>query len=265
MKKNIYSILLFLGLSNIAFSQVGIGTNTISEGVMLELGTDNKGLLFPRIALTSKKATSPLPTTIPTGTIVFNTATAGSFPNLITPGLFWWSSEDQQWTDLSTNLETAAMKYTNSETSTNYNTTAWQNVKLFGNMIFNESSSIYNINTTTQTLTIKRQGLYSISSLLSFDRLSDGNSSRVSLTARIYVNGNPEGTEQVFSPEETASVSNDRGLFSHAFTEYLHLNANDVLTIRIKKTDGTYLAGYGDSSVVFHQSGDSSIAVLRIR
>ncbi len=232
---------------------------------MLQMGTNNKGLLFPRIPLVSRTSTTPLPANIPTGTFVFNTATAGSFPNLISPGIYWWSSEDQQWTSLSTNFETATLKYTNSETSTNYNSTSWQNVKLFGNKIYNETSHIYTVNTAAQTLTIKRQGLYSISSLLSFDRLSSGSSSMVSLTSRIFVNGLPAGTEQVFSPEETASVNGNRGLFSHSFTEYLQLNAGDIISIRIKKTDGTFSSGYGDADVRFHASGDSSIAVLRIR
>ncbi|GAA5102304.1 hypothetical protein GCM10023210_43180 [Chryseobacterium ginsengisoli] len=265
MKKSISSIILVLGLSVPLFAQTGIATSTISDGVMLQLGTNNKGLLLPRIALTSRTSTSPLPTTIPTGTMVFNTTTTGSFPNLINPGIYWWSAEDTQWTSLSTNLETAAVKYTSSETATNYNTTTWQNIKLFGNMVYNESSSIYSINTAAQTLTIKRQGLYSISSILSFDRFDGGNGSMLSLTAAVFVNGVSAGTEQVFSPEETASVNNDRGLFSHSFTEYLHLNANDVISIRIKKTDGTYSSGYGDSAIRFHQNGDSSIALLRIR
>lgn len=265
MKKSISSVILFLGLSGGFYAQIGIATSTISDGIMLQLGTNNKGLLLPRIPLISRTSTSPLPTSIPTGTMIFNTATTGNFPNLITPGIYWWSSEDMQWTGLSTNLETAAAKYTSSETATNYNATTFQNVKLFGNLVYNESSSIYSINTTSQTLTVKRQGLYSISSLLSFDRLEGGNDSMVSLTAGVFINGNLAGTQQVFSPEETASIHDNRGLFTHSFTEYLHLNANDVISIRIKKTDGTFSSGYGDSPVRIHQNGDSSIALLRIR
>ncbi|SDR09455.1 hypothetical protein SAMN05421664_3514 [Chryseobacterium soldanellicola] len=265
MKKYLYSLILFSGLFTFYSGQIGIGTAVNSDGVMLQLESSNKGLLFPRVALVSRTATTPLLPTIPTGTIVFNTSTTGSFPNLISPGIYWWSAEDQQWTNMSTNLETAAMKYTNSEITTNYNTTTLQNVKLFGNLVYNESSSIYSVNTTNQTLTIKKQGLYSISSILSFDRLSGGDNSMVSLSARLFINGNPVGTEQVFSPEETASVNSDRGLFSYAFTEYLPLNTNDIISIKIKKTAGTYSSGYGDAEVKFHQSGDSSIALLRIR
>lgn len=261
----IYSVFVLLFFVIKSSAQVGINTNSISDGVTFQLESSSKGVLFPRIALTSRTATSPLNTAIPTGTMVFNTATAGTFPNLITPGLYWWSAEEQQWTNIGTNLDNATVKYTNSENTTNYNTTTLQNLKLFGNLIINESSATYTVNTTNQTVTIGRAGLYSISSLLSFDRESGGNASRLSLTARVYVNGNPAGTEQVFSPGYTASTGSNRGLFSHSFTEYLELNKGDVVSIKIKKTDGTYSNNYGTSSTPFLQSGDSSIAILRIR
>ncbi|WP_449398035.1 hypothetical protein [Chryseobacterium wanjuense] len=97
MKKNIYFILLLFGIFQKILAQVGIATATVSDGVMLELGTNNKGILLPRIALTSKKSSAPLPANVPSGTMVYNTATVGTFPNLVAPGIYWWSSEDTQW------------------------------------------------------------------------------------------------------------------------------------------------------------------------
>lgn len=266
MKKNIfYIVILSIFCMTKVYSQIGINTAIVQEGVALQIEASDKGVLFPRIALSSRTSTSPLPSSIPTGTMVFNTVTAGSFPNTIIPGLHWWSAEEQQWINVNTNLENAVVKYTNSESTTNYNTTSWQNVKLFGNMIFNESTSIYNVNTTNQTVTIGRLGLYSISSLLSFDRSSGGSAGRVSLSARIFVNGNAVGTEVVMNPDYTSSVLSGRGLFSYSFTQYLELNEGDIVSVQIKKTDGIYSSGYGTSAVHFKQSGDSSIAILRIR
>ncbi|MDQ1096909.1 MULTISPECIES: hypothetical protein [Chryseobacterium] len=251
--------------SSTAIAQVGINTSTVSDGVSLQIESSTKGILFPRIALTSRTSTSPLASSIPTGTIVFNTATTGNFPNAVSPGLHWWSAADQQWTNLNTNLNTVFMKYTNSESSTNYNTTAWQNVKIFGNKIINESNSIYTVNTANQSVTINRAGLYAISSLLSFDKKDGGDEGRLSLSAQVFVNGIAAGTQQVISPGYTNLVTNGRGLFSHSFTEYLNLNGGDVLTLQVKKTDGTYSNGYGTAEVRFLQSGDSSISIQRIR
>ncbi|GEM_PF-1110412 len=268
MKKYILIILTFFSLQTILFSQVGINTNTVQNGVMLEVNSNQKGVLLPRVALQSRTSTSPLGASIPTGTVVFNTATTGTFPNTITPGLHWWSAEDQQWTNFSTDSNNLLMKYTNSESgtsTTNYNTTNLVNVKLFGNRIINESSAVYSVNTTDQSVTINNYGLYSISTLLSMERQDDGDHSRQSLTARIYVNGTGVGTEQVYSPGYIASDGGIRGLFSHAFTEYLVLNDGDVVTVKIKRTDGSYSSGYGDAPVRFYRSGDSSISIQRIR
>lgn len=267
MKKNyLYFTLLAIFINILPLNgQVGIQTEIIEDGVTLQLEASDKGVLFPRIALTSRTSTSPLDASIPTGTMVFNTATAGNFPNTITPGLHWWSAEDQQWTNLNTNINNVLVKYTNSESSTNYNTNTWQNVKLFGNRIINESSSIYEVDTANHTIKINSPGLYSISTLLSFDRLNGGNRGRLSISARLYINGNPVGTEQVISPGYTSLVSSNRGLFSHSFTEYLELNDGDVLSVMVRRTVGTFSGSYGSAEVRFLQSGDSSIAILRIR
>ncbi|WP_292009253.1 hypothetical protein [Chryseobacterium sp.] len=267
MKKYIiYAALLTVGvISGELHAQIGVNTTNIEDGVMMQLESTNKGVLFPRLALSSRTSVSPLNASIPTGTIVFNTTLSGSFPNIISPGLHWWSAEEKQWTNLSTNLENVTAKYVNAENVTNYNTTAWQNVQLFGSEVFNESESIYNVNSNNHTVTLGMSGLYSISTLLSFDRLTADNPARLSMTARLYVNDQPVGTEQVFSPGYTTSINNNRGLFSHSFTEYIELNKGDVLSVKIKKTAGTYANNYGVADVKFLQSGDSSIALLRIR
>lgn len=260
----LFNISMF-SLSSLIYSQVAIGTSTIEKGIALQLEANDKGVLFPRVVLTSKNATSPLLTSIPTGTMVFNTKTTGTFPNLITPGLHWWSAEEKQWTNVNTNLVNPTLKYTNRESTINYNVEYWRNAELFGQKVFNESNSVYIVNSSAQTLTIGMAGLYAISPLLSFDRIKGSHSSRISLTARVYVNEKPVGTEQVINPGFTHSINKDRGLFSHSFTEYLELDKNDVISIKLMKTYGSYSGSAGKSEVQFKQSGDSSISILRIR
>lgn len=258
-------ILIILMISNKLFCQVGIGTKEVNDGVMLQLDSNDKGFLLPKFSLVSKSLTNPLPSTIPFGTLIFNTATSGSFPNLVTPGVYWWNSDENQWYNIANSLDNAVMKYVNNETSTNYNTNSWQNLKLFGKMVFNESSIIYNVNSTNNTVVIGRDGLYSISVLLSFDRLSSDNPSRLSLSSRVYVNEQPVGTEQVINPGYTTSVRSGRGLFSHSFTEFIELKVGDVVSVKIRRTVGTYSGSYGSSVVEFLTNGDSSASFLRIR
>jgi hypothetical protein len=285
MKRLLFCITL-LSASSLSFSQqVVIGSATPVEGITLQVrqeGAGNKGVLLPRIALAARNSTSPLPADIPSGTIIFNTRSFGVFPNEITPGLFWWDGSNKQWNDISRGLDNVSLKYTNEEggsLSTNYNQPMWQEVQLFGTNIYNESDKVYEVN-DDRSVTVKRVGLYAFYVLLAFDRTDSNNYAvRLSLTARIYVNGNAVGTEQVFSPGFTGLISiaagkeYGRGVFTHSFTEYLELKDGDKVSVRIKRTDGDYIRNrIGTSPVVFSQeksgiesSGDSSIVVSRIR
>jgi len=258
-------ILITLFITNVTQAQVAIGTTYIEDGIIFKTETEDKGLLLPRVQLVSRNSTSPLPTNIPSGTVVFNTQTTGTFPNIITTGIHWWSAEENQWTNISVNLKNVLVKYTNSENSINYNQLIPQNVSLFGNKIINESSSIYEVNSGNQEIKVNVPGLFSISSLLSFDRSTADGPGRVVLTARVYVNNLPVGTEQIINSGYTTSINGDRGLFSHSFTEYITLKEGDVVSVKIARAAGIYANNYGNSVVKFLRSGDSSISLLRIR
>jgi hypothetical protein len=97
MKKHVLFIVFSICTLN---AQVGVGTTT-PEGA-LDLNptiANNYGFVVPRIALTALNAQAPVvnPQTgaIPTGTVVYNTATANTGvaapPNAIGPGLYFWN------------------------------------------------------------------------------------------------------------------------------------------------------------------------------
>lgn len=56
----------------------------------MEINSSNKGFLPPRVALTATNAASPV-TSPATGLLVYNTATAGTSPNSVTPGYYYWN------------------------------------------------------------------------------------------------------------------------------------------------------------------------------
>ncbi|NQY30598.1 MAG: hypothetical protein HRT69_14140 [Flavobacteriaceae bacterium] len=74
------------------FSQVGINT-TSPEGA-LDVSSSTTGFVPPRVQLTSTLLEAPVvnPQTgsIPAGTIVWNIASAGTVPNDVGPGLYYW-------------------------------------------------------------------------------------------------------------------------------------------------------------------------------
>ncbi len=78
-------MILLIGIP--CFAQVGIGTTNPNTNSLLELSATNKGFLIARVALSDITLATPTTAHV-AGMIVFNTATAGSAPNNVTPGLY---------------------------------------------------------------------------------------------------------------------------------------------------------------------------------
>jgi hypothetical protein len=74
---------------------VGIGTATPDASARLDVASTNQGFLPPRVALTAKNAAAPI-TTPATGLMVYNTATAGTAPNNVSPGYYYWDGSNWQ-------------------------------------------------------------------------------------------------------------------------------------------------------------------------
>ncbi|MEP7111424.1 MAG: DNRLRE domain-containing protein [Ferruginibacter sp.] len=72
------------------FSQVGIGTPTPDSSSQLDVSSNNKGFLPPRLALTATNIASPV-TNPAIGLLVFNTATSGGSPINVSPGYYYWN------------------------------------------------------------------------------------------------------------------------------------------------------------------------------
>lgn len=83
-----------------SYGQVKFGSNpaTVNANSLLELESTTKGLLLPRVALTATNAASPLTAHV-AGMVVYNTATAGTSPNNVTPGYYY--NNGTQWLKLS--------------------------------------------------------------------------------------------------------------------------------------------------------------------
>jgi hypothetical protein len=96
MKKNytpsFLMLFLFILGSQEIISQVGIGTTT-PRGA-LDVVSSTQGFIPPQVALTATNASTPVVNpqggALVSGTIVYNTATAGTSPNNVIPGYYYW-------------------------------------------------------------------------------------------------------------------------------------------------------------------------------
>lgn len=96
MKKN-YFFLLILSTSFMLHAQVGI--NTTTPQAAMDVVSETQGMLVPRVLLTSTQTSAPIinpqSENLVDGTIVYNTATAGTSPNNVSPGFYFW--KDSEW------------------------------------------------------------------------------------------------------------------------------------------------------------------------
>lgn len=98
MKRILLFAVLFITLGAAA-QNVGVGTTAPHSSAALEVQAANKGLLVPRVALTA--ANQPNPVTAPADALlVYNTATAGTGANALTPGFYYWSATAGRWSSL---------------------------------------------------------------------------------------------------------------------------------------------------------------------
>lgn len=104
IKKIIAILLLGLGTTYMAKAQIvaqKIGKNSTMKApsAVLEIEHTSKGVLFPRVALSSLEDNITVPNPVHALT-VFNTTTAGMAPNEVMPGYYFWNETTQKWMKL---------------------------------------------------------------------------------------------------------------------------------------------------------------------
>ena len=85
-------------------AQTGIGTLTPNASAKLDVSSSDKGFLPPRVVLTSTNTFAPIVGTssAATGLLIYNTATAGTAPNNVVPGYYYWNGT--LWVQISNGL-----------------------------------------------------------------------------------------------------------------------------------------------------------------
>ena len=125
MKKGILIIVVTVFCIWQSNAQTGIGTTTPSASAKLEVAATDKGFLPPRVALTATNVFTPITGTAASaaGLLIYNTATAGSAPNNVVPGYYYWNGS--AWVQIAGGLVIDATK------SASFSLAATDNNKLF--------------------------------------------------------------------------------------------------------------------------------------
>jgi len=91
------TLLFFLLVCEINFSQVGIGTTSPNSDAVLDVFSTKSGVLIPRIELIGTDNFVPMSNHV-SGMIVYNTATSGSGQTAVMPGFYY--NNGVQWVRL---------------------------------------------------------------------------------------------------------------------------------------------------------------------
>lgn len=97
MKKILLLFAFFTSLCATAQVKIGDNPTNVNSNAVFELESTNKGVLFPRMALSSTTSASPLSAFV-AGMTVYNTTTAGSGTTAVSPGLYY--SDGTKWVAL---------------------------------------------------------------------------------------------------------------------------------------------------------------------
>lgn len=254
MKKT-FTILALISTSLLLFSQVGINTNTIKPGVALEISSNNKGVMLPKVDLQAKNIQAPLVGTVPTGTLIFNSRNFGSFPNEVNKGFYWWDNENKTWMPMANSLMNVTCQFKNQETTFDFHSGSigtYHDMDLFANSVFNENYSIYE-KLNVSSLKINMSGLYAIT--VNLDMFKANNDDPEGLSTRIVVNNIQKGTVQYWRSQENENE------MSHHFTEYLQLTEGDIIKIQTAKAT----TSTSTNTMKLRAANTSDITIQRIR
>src|SRR5690554_3285352 len=124
-----------------ANAQQGFGTDKPSKASVVEMTSGSKGLLIPRVALTSLDSFAPVSGEAPTDVdktdalLVYNTVTAGTAPNDVTPGYYYWTTDGTsgKWNRIATGADAKAEPWFDQATNTEA-TDNTQNIYQMGNV-----------------------------------------------------------------------------------------------------------------------------------
>lgn len=148
MKKLLVLFVGTLGFTASVKAQTGISAagTAPDASAMLDVIATDKGFLAPRVALAATN-NSTTPVNAPAnGLMVYNTATAGSAPNNVTPGYYYWDSSVSLWQKVSAGNALGFIQNQNSANQTaNWRITGtgqWGGATSKGSLSIDQGSSI---------------------------------------------------------------------------------------------------------------------------
>lgn len=242
MKKIVYPLLILCIISTSSYAQVGIGTTNPDNSSILDIQATDKGVLIPRLTTAEINAiTNPA-----NGLLVYNTDIDEFQFNNGTTAIPDWSKISHA----------SSVKYSNTDTTTNINNNgAYANIPIFGNLEWNDDTTMYT--QAGNTLTINTSGRYRITVNIAYLVPIIGGTAdqRVSVEAQIAINGTPIGA--IGNTCYVRHANNHLEASLH-ITEVFNITAGQTISVQT-------IRGGNSAPAVFRSIGTSNIYIKKIK
>lgn len=221
-------------------AQIGMGTDAPDSSAALDVYSDAKGLLIPRLSSTEISEIS-YPAK---GLMVYNTNENRIQYNSGTSEAPIWSAMKQGETPESEPYYTTKFKATN--TNKNYNTPGY--LQAFQSLVWNDNPDIYNKKNKSK-IEVKQSGRYLITVNVALKNLnSESLSNFMAPEIRLEVNNADIGS---YASTGFSAVYSGHTELSLNLTEVLELNANDKLRVKVTPSAGSGVAKLRSSKSTF--------------
>ncbi|WP_139325911.1 hypothetical protein [Chryseobacterium shigense] len=228
-------LLFFSGLN----AQVGIGTSNPSPSAVLELNSTNKGFLMNTVSLISISSASPLGSHTE-GIWVYNTATAGTAPDNVIPGLYY--NDGTKWVLMSISNDMPKIGDIKSS-MTNADHNGWY-------LLNGRNTSTLSANARTSAISLG----YPSAIPNMADRIIKGKNTSEAMAATGGTNSYSLLQANLPNLTFTGTTSTD-GTHSHTYTNrgvnYWNYNAGSLATTRTVNTETRTTGSSGDHSHTF--------------
>lgn len=196
MKKYISVQFLIIALTasisasaQVLISDSPTGDNTIDDGAILQLKSENKGLMIPKVELQSRNDVTTISTTLEEGLWIYNTSNLGSGLDKVSPGFYFW--DGTRWEKMFN--EGFTVQYEQTETVRSANTTTIYTIPGLDKDFVAPYTGIYEIHVTgyiasAQNLDPSQEGTVHGSYILEIDNLKVAESTVSSNTKRAPTN-----------------------------------------------------------------------------
>lgn len=240
--KEIAFVLFLLFISTINYAQVGIGTTNPDGSSILDIEATDKGILIPRLTTAEINA-------------ILNPANALMVYN-IDLSEFQFNNGTSSVPDWCKVSNPSSVKYSNIDTTSNINNNgAYANVPIFGNLEWNDDTTLYTL--TGNTLTINAAGRYRVTVNIAYrvPTIGGNTDQRVSVEAQIAINGTLTGA--IGNTGYIRHANNQLEASLH-ITEVFNITAGQTINVQT-------IRGGNSAPAVMRSVGTSNVYIERIK